>query len=63
MLERPVNIPHTFIRCTRFENPTLDEFLLKAEKDPEIDTYIMDMSHFMMMTHPQKTAKLLLEIK
>lgn len=61
-LERPKHIPHTYIRCTRFDNPTLDEFLANAENDPEVSTQVLDMSHFSMLTHPQETADLLLNV-
>lgn len=59
---RPENIPHTYIRCTRFENPTLDEFLQQAQRDAGFNTFILDMSHFPMLTDPEATTELLLSI-
>ena len=63
LLKTPENISQTYVRCTGFQNPTLDEFLNKAENDPDVNTQIVDMSHFVMMTNPQETAELLLNAK
>lgn len=63
LLEIPENVGHTYIRCTKFQNPNLDEFLTQAEKNPKVDTHILDMSHFPMMTNHQEIVELLLSVK
>ncbi len=53
------NIPHTYIRCTDFVNPSFDAFLEKFKKDPLFTTYVLKASHHAMMTAPEETIELL----
>jgi len=53
------NIPHTYIRCTDFVNPSFDAFLEKFKKDPLFTTYELKTSHLAMMTAPKETIELL----
>lgn len=57
------NIPHTYIRCTDFVNPSLDAFLEKFKKDPLFTTYVLKTSHFAMLTAPKETIELLAKAK
>lgn len=56
-------IPHTYIRCTGFENPSFDAFLEKFKKDPLFTTYVLKTSHLAMLTDPKGTIELLANAK
>ena len=53
------NIPHAYIRCTDFDNPSFDAFLEKFKKDPLFTTYVLKTSHHAMLTAPKETIELL----
>jgi pimeloyl-ACP methyl ester carboxylesterase len=59
----PKNIPHTYIRCTKFQNPILDKFLTDSENNPDVDTHILDMSHFPMLTDVEAITRILINVK
>ena len=59
LLELPSGIPHTYIRCSGFPEPSLDAYLASAEGDPNFDTHVMSTSHLAMLTDPQGLVEIL----
>jgi pimeloyl-ACP methyl ester carboxylesterase len=56
-------IPHTYIRCTGFHNPSFDQFLEKFRQDARFETFVLPTSHVSMLTDPQGTIELLAKAK
>lgn len=61
--ERPKDIPHTYIRCLGFDPSPLDYFYDKFKADSTWDTYTQKAGHVSILTHPQETAKIIMEAK
>jgi pimeloyl-ACP methyl ester carboxylesterase len=59
LTERPSNIPHAYIRCTAFNNPSFDAFFKQAKRDPIFETYEIPTSHVAMLTDPGRSVEVL----
>lgn len=62
LAERPATIPHTYIRCTSFNNPSFDAFLSQAEAEPVFDTAIIESGHHAMLTAPERSIEILANV-
>jgi len=62
LAERPSMIPHTYVRCTEFNNPSFDAFLTKAEAEPIFDTAIIESGHLAMLTAPERSVEVLANV-
>jgi pimeloyl-ACP methyl ester carboxylesterase len=63
LAERPLDIPHTYIRCLGFDPSPFDAFYNKFKEDPTWDTYTLKTGHVCMLTHPEETVLALLKAK
>ena len=59
LAERPPGIPHTYIRCSGFPEPSLDAFLASAQSDSKFDARVMNTSHLAMLTDPRGLSEIL----
>jgi len=63
LAERPMDIPHTYIRCLGFDPSPFDAFYNRFKEDPSWDTYALQTGHVCMLTHPKETVEALLKAK
>jgi len=63
LVERPKDIPHTYIRCLGFDPSPFDSFYNRFKEDPTWDTYALKTGHVCMLTHPNETVEVLLKAR
>ena len=51
-----------YLRASRYEAPWFDRFALEKSSDPDWETYRYSWGHDMMITHPEKLAKVLISL-
>ena len=61
--ERPVDIPHSYIRCFGYDPSPFDAFYKRFKEDPTWDTYALKTGHVCVLTHPEETIEALLKAK
>ena len=63
LAERPMHIPHTYVRAGLTPSTTFEPFHKMFREDPRATTHIINTSHIMMLMDPAATTALLAGVK